>query len=196
MPVKSLDAKLQMLRENPSADVFILADAKDADMAFGISAPGRSPEHHASEARFRSLDEYRQIIRENTQQGLVDIMLMSASTNEVLAIQEGLVRDSHVTPAIRANDTTDIWLAGSGRYSEEKSRPFRTAALDFAMCGKSACDPDEPVIGADLGLYSVTFNNEPTARSVGRPRPRVSATSWKSSRPTPRPSRSRTWGGI
>lgn len=160
MPTKSLDAKLQLLREDPSANVFILADAKDADMAFGISAPGRSPEHHAAEAKFRSLDEYRRIIRENTEQGLVDIMLMSASTNEVLAIQGGLFRDSHVTPAIRANDTTDIWLAGTGRYSEEKSRPFRTAALDFAMCGKPACDPNEPVVGADLGLYSVTFNNE------------------------------------
>jgi hypothetical protein len=160
MPAKTLDAKLQLLRDDPSANVFILADAKDADMAFGISAPGRSPEHHAAEAKFRSLDEYRNIIRENTEQGLVDIMLMSASTNEVLAIQQGLFRDSHVTPAIRANDTTDIWLAGSGRYSEEKSRPFRTAALDFAMCGKSACDPGEPVVGSNLGLYSVTFNNE------------------------------------
>ncbi len=160
MTAKSLDTKLRMLAENPSADVFIIADAKDADMAFGISAPGKSPEHHAAEANFRSLDEYREIIRENTRQGLVDIMLMSASTNEVLAIQEGLFADSHVTPAIRANDTTDIWLAGTGRYAEEKSVPFRSAALDFAMCGKSACDSDEPVIGSDLGLYSVTFNNE------------------------------------
>ena len=105
-------------------------------------------------------DEDRQIIRENTRQGLVGIMLMSASTNEVLAIQEGLFEASHVTPAIRANDTTDIWLAGTGRYSDEKSMPFRTAALDFAMCGKAGCDPDEPVVGSDLGLYSVTFNNE------------------------------------
>ncbi len=160
MSTKSLDTKLRQLAENPSADVFIIADAKDADMAFGISAPGKSPEHHASEAKFRSLDEYRKIIRENTRQGLVDIMLMSASTNEVLAIQEGLFANSHVTPAIRANDTTDIWLAGTGKYSEEKSVPFRTAALDYAMCGKSVCDPDEPVVGADLGLYSVTFNNE------------------------------------
>jgi hypothetical protein len=160
MAAKTLDTKLQQLRDNPSADVFILADAKDADMAFGISAPGRSPEHHASEANFRSLDEYRQIIRENTRQGLIDIMLMSASTNEVLAIQEGLFTGSQVTPAIRANDTTDIWLAGTGRYSEEKSVPFRSAALDFAMCGTSSCGPDESVVGSDLGLYSVTFNNE------------------------------------
>ena len=169
MPAKTLDTKLQQLRDNPSADVFILADAKDADMAFGISAPGRSPEHHATEAKFRNLDEYRQIIRDNTRQGLVDIMLMSASTNEVLAIQEGLFAGSHVTPAIRANDTTDIWLAGSGRYSEEKSTPFRTAALDFAMCGKNTCAPNEPVIGSDLGLYSVTFNNEVEAdtRTLG-----------------------------
>ncbi|MFO1093557.1 MAG: hypothetical protein U0992_09630 [Planctomycetaceae bacterium] len=33
---------------------------------------------------------------------------MSASTNEVLTLDERIFDDSHVTPAIRANDTTDI----------------------------------------------------------------------------------------
>ena len=47
----------------PACADFILADAKDADMAYGIAAPGRSPEHHAQEGRFRSLDEYRELIR-------------------------------------------------------------------------------------------------------------------------------------
>jgi len=95
------------------------------------------------------------------QQGLVDIMLMSASSNEVLTIRERLFDNSHVTPAVRANDTSDIWLAaGSGRYTQQPSRPFSSATIDQAMCGQSDCDPAEAIRGADLGLYSVTFNND------------------------------------
>src|SRR5271157_1029249 len=108
---KSLDAKLARILADSSCRDFILADAKDADMAFGLSAPGRSPEHYAGEARFRTLDEFRQQMREIVAQGLVDIMLMSASSNEVLAINERLFDNSHVTPAVRTNDSTDIWLA-------------------------------------------------------------------------------------
>ena len=63
----------------PGRRDFILADAKDADMAFGIGSPGRSPEMHAGEGRMRTLAEYREHIRQITRQGLVDIMLMSAS---------------------------------------------------------------------------------------------------------------------
>ncbi|MFW6060081.1 MAG: hypothetical protein ACODAQ_07850, partial [Phycisphaeraceae bacterium] len=114
---KSLDTKLARIRADSSCGDFILADAKDADMAAGMAAPGQSPEHHAQEGRFRSLAEYRELIRQNVRQGLVDIMLMSASTSEVLTIQERLFDDSHVTPACRANDTTDIWLAEGGAYT-------------------------------------------------------------------------------
>ncbi|MGA2031586.1 MAG: hypothetical protein ABSG68_04980 [Thermoguttaceae bacterium] len=157
---KSLDAKLARILADSSCPDFILADAKDADMAFGIAAPGRSPEHHAREGSFRSLDQYREIIRQNVRQGLVDIMLMSASTNERLTIHERLFDSSHVTPAIRANDTTDIWAAQGGSYLREPARPFRSASLDQAMCGKPACEPQQRTLGADLGLYSVTFNND------------------------------------
>ena len=160
MVQKSLDVKLERILADPSCGDFIIADAKDADMAFGIAAPGRSPEHHAREGRFRSLDEYRELILQNVRQGLIDIMLMSCSTNEVLTIQQGMFEQSHVTPAIRANDTTDIWLARGGRYPQEPSRPFRSASIDHAMCGKVRCDPHERRLGADLGLYSVTFNND------------------------------------
>lgn len=39
--VKSLDAKLDRIHADPSgAADFILADAKDADMAFGLGATG------------------------------------------------------------------------------------------------------------------------------------------------------------
>lgn len=158
---KTLDRKLSRILADSSCRDFIVADAKDADMAFGLSAPGLSPEHHAGEARFRTLAEYRQLIRDVVQQGLVDIALMSASSNEVLTLQERLFENSPVTPAIRANDTTDIWLAaGSGRYTQQPSVPFRTATIDHAMCGKSDCQPHERQWGADLGLYSITLNND------------------------------------
>lgn len=130
-------------------------------MAFGLSAPGKSPEHHAHEAAFRTLADYRQLIRDVANQGLVDIMLMSASTSEVLTISERFFDHSHVTPAIRANDTSDIWLAGKeAQYGSQPARTFRSASLDHAMCGKTECTTEERNRGANLGLYSLTFNND------------------------------------
>ena len=38
--MKSLDAKLAEIKANPASRAFILADAKDADMAFGVRAMG------------------------------------------------------------------------------------------------------------------------------------------------------------
>src|SRR5437588_8816311 len=73
---KSLDRKLAAIHADPSCREFILADAKDADMAFGVGAPGRSPEAHAGELRYRTLAEYRELIRAVARQGLVDILLM------------------------------------------------------------------------------------------------------------------------
>lgn len=157
---KSLDQKLAAIHADPSGSrEFIIADAKDADMAFGLAAPGRSPEHHAGEGRFRTLEEYREQIREIVRQGVVDIMLMSTSTSDALTIGERLFDNSHVTPAIRANDTTDIWVARGASYVAEASRPFRTSLVDHAQCGHVDCAPEERTRGANLGLYSVTFNN-------------------------------------
>ncbi len=160
MTTKSLDTKIANILANPSCNDFILADAKDADMAGGMAAPGQSPEHHADEARFRSLSDYRQLMRENLEQGLIDILLMSASSNEVLTIKEKLFENSAITPAARANDTSDIWLAMGGQYPSQPSRPYRTATIDHIMCGKAACEPSQKFTGADLGLYSLTFNND------------------------------------
>jgi hypothetical protein len=185
MSMKSLDQKLAMLHADPDAPVFILADAKDADMAFGVAAPGRSPEAASSsrkpsatgraagpetsrsangpsgEDRFRTLVEFRDIVREIVRQELVDIMLMSASMSDVLTIQERVFESSKVTPAVRANDTTDIHAVRGGKYVTYPSMPFRTATLDHIQCGHLDCDPNQRYVGANLGLYSVTFNNDP-----------------------------------
>lgn len=158
--LKSLDRKLAAIHADPNCREFILADAKDADMAYGLGAPGESPESHAGEVVFKTLEEYRRQMRLVTRQELVDIMLMSASSNYALAIQERLFDNSPVTPAIRANDTTDIFLARGATYAAEPSRPFRSASIDHAQCGRLDCAPEERSLGANLGLYSVTFNND------------------------------------
>ncbi len=155
---KKLDTKLADIHANPNSKAFILADAKDADMAFGVAAPGKSPEHE--DGGFRSLAEFREIIRQNTAQGLLDIMLMSVSTNELLTIRARIFDSSPVTPAIRANDTTDIHVARGASYPKEPARPFRTALLDHAQCGRLGCDDSQRHLGANLGLFSMTFNND------------------------------------
>lgn len=158
---KSLDRKLRGIHRDPSGSrEFIIADAKDADMAFGIGAPGRSLERHDGELRFKTLAEYRQQIREVIHQGVVDIVLMSASTSELLTLEERLFDDSTITPAVRANDATDVHAMRGSRIPQAPARPFRTMAIDHAQCGHLDCAPGERKRGVDLGLYSVTFNNE------------------------------------
>src|SRR6202011_2301307 len=125
-----------------------------------IGGPGKSPEAHSGEVRFRTLQEFRDIIEQIVEQGLVDIMLMSAHTNEILTIQKRVFDKSHVTPAARANDTTDIHIVRGSRYPTQPSLPSRTATLDHIQCGHLDCQPDERHRGANLGLYSITFIND------------------------------------
>src|SRR5205814_3216686 len=174
--MKSLDAKLAEIKANPSSRAFVIADAKDADMAFGVRAPGPrsylsargtrpasfSPEVWTREEYgYRNLPEFLDIIREVTHQGLVDIMLMSAYVNEQLTIKEGLFKNSHVTPVARANDTTDVWAVRHGCYTREPSQPFRSASIDQIQCGQIDCVRDGGEFpGANLGLYSITYVNE------------------------------------
>ncbi len=158
---KTLDQKLRRIHADPhGAKDFILADAKDADMALSIGAPGKSPEAHAGEVHYRSLQEFRDIVEQIVEQGLVDIMLMSAHTSEVLTLHNRIFDNCPVTPACRANDTTDIHIIRGSRYPLEPSLPFRTATLDHIQCGHLDCKPEERARGVNLGLYSITFNND------------------------------------
>src|SRR5436853_812474 len=161
MIAKSLDQKLARIHADPhGARDFILADAKDADMALAIGAPGRSPEAHSAELRYRSLPDFRDIIEQIVEQKMIDIMLMSASTNEALTIQKRIFDNSPVTPAARVNDTTDIHIVRGSKYPTSPSMPFRTATLDHIQCGHLDCKPEERHLGANLGLYSITYNND------------------------------------
>src|SRR5437879_1734901 len=165
--MKSLDAKIAEVKANRSSRAFIIADAKDADMAFGVRAPGprgylsqrgARPAHFSPEVwsrdefGYRNLPEFLDIIREVTHQGLIDIMLMSAYVNEQLSIKENLFKNSHVTPAARANDTTDVWAVRHGCYTREPSQPFRSASFDQVQCGqidggRDGCDVPGVVVG-------------------------------------------------
>src|SRR6516164_4750245 len=161
MNEKSLDLKLRRIHADPhGCKDFILADAKDADMALAIGAPGKSPEAHSGELRYRSLAEFREIIEQIVEQKAVDVMLMAASTNEVLTLQKRIFDNSPVTPAVRANDTTDIHIIRGSKYPASPSLPFCTATLDHIQCGHLDCKPEERHLGANLGLYSITFTND------------------------------------
>ena len=150
-PQKSLDAKLARIVADPHSRDFILADAKDADMAFGLAATGVTPGGDPARGPYRSLNEYHDQIREIVKQGLVDIMLMSGSTSERLTIDEGIFAASAVTPAVRMNDTTDIWLAaGSGNYGREPALPFSTTTISQAQCGRVECSAADRGRGAWL----------------------------------------------
>ncbi|QDT64897.1 hypothetical protein [Calycomorphotria hydatis] len=153
--MKSLDFKLERIQKDSSCGDFIIADAKDADMAMGLAAPGTKRDGSG----WRSLSEYRELIRQNVSQGLVDIMLMSASTSELLSVEEQIFEQSTVTPAVRLNDTTDIWFVSGGTYHQHPARPFRTATLSHAKYGKLVDDGQKLPAKVDLGLYSITFNN-------------------------------------
>ncbi|XHR31074.1 MAG: hypothetical protein ACFUZC_11050 [Chthoniobacteraceae bacterium] len=165
--MKRLDQKLvNILNGSTSPKDFIIADAKDADMAFGITAPGPltasgHPGAQGSEGCWKTLDSYLCQIRSVIQQNIVDIMLLSASNLERLGMEERLFEHSDITPAARANDTSDIWAVRGGKYpTDHPSRSFRTATIDHIKYGHLSGDHSQPVIGADLGLYSITFTND------------------------------------
>ena len=164
--MKRLDTKLaNILSGSTSPKDFIIADAKDADMAFGITAPGPQAGacrhgYSESEGCWKTLGQYREQIRAVIAQDIVDIVLLSASNLEELGMKEGLFENSALTPAARANDTSDVWAVRGGKYpTEHPSRSFRTATIDHIKYGRLTDDHTLPVKGADLGLYSITFTN-------------------------------------
>jgi hypothetical protein len=143
-----LDQKLARIRAGRyTKSDFIIADAKDGDMGPSLTSAGPKRERDGTWSRYRTRPEFLEQIKAIVAQDIVDIMLVSASNLERLQ-KEGVFAGSAVKPAIRANDTTDIWVVRGGRYNLQPSRPFRSASL-------------KPGIrGTDLGLYSITFNND------------------------------------
>jgi len=146
-----LETKLNRIRHgNYRSTDFVIADAKDGDMGFGLTAPGPLTIQNSGntiESGFKTRAAYLESMAQIAGSGLVDIMLMSASSAEELS-SRGLFHRNEVTPAIRFNDTTDIWSARGSGYCDEPSRPFAT--VDTAQAGKLC----------KFGLYSITFSND------------------------------------
>ena len=146
---KRLDRKLARIRagDYQPAD-FIIADAKDGDMALGCgtAGPELTPDGKPT-GRMKPIAAYREAMRAMVESGLVDIMLTSLSSGEELA-RHGVYADTEVTPAIRLNDGSDIWHWRGANYKHLPTMPFRSARLDRVR----------PV--ADLGLYALTFFND------------------------------------
>jgi hypothetical protein len=144
-PVRRLDRKLSSIaggRYTP--DDFVIADAKDADMAFGLTCAGPLTGAAAGPGRYQTRSDYLAAMRALVAQDELDIVLTSASNGQRLT-RDGSLQD--VTLAVRANDTTDVWNSRGGSYTAAPSRPFRSADL-------TAIRPF-----CDLVLYSMTFNN-------------------------------------
>ncbi|MFL5338160.1 MAG: hypothetical protein ACJ8H8_34575 [Geminicoccaceae bacterium] len=158
--MKRLDEKLARIRAGQyRKQDFIIADAKDPDMGPSLTWTGPKREPDGSWTRYRTREEFLDQIRATVRQGVVDIMLMSASNMERLT-DEGLFKDSPVKAAIRANDTSDIWRMLGATYHDKPSRPFRSASIPRTMYGTATPVPGAAITGTDLGLYSITFNHD------------------------------------
>ncbi len=142
-----LDDKLAHIRAGSDKRTdFIIADAKDPDMGPGLHAVGPARLPDGSGPRLRTREEFLKSIEAVIAQDVVDVMLTSVSNLEKL-VQRNAFAGSKVKPAIRANDTTDVWRHRGATYHDEPSRPFRTASIARAKAL------------TDLGLYSITFTN-------------------------------------
>ena len=83
---KSLETKLQKIKKQIyKPKDFIIADAKDGDMAMGIVTPGPKRDSKGKILKsFKKLNDYKQAMISMSKSNLVDIMLMSVSTGEEL----------------------------------------------------------------------------------------------------------------
>ncbi|GAB0117897.1 hypothetical protein [Acidisoma sp. 7E03] len=156
-----LDEKLSRIRGGQyRRSDFIIADAKDGDMGSGITTCGPRYDGTGEARGWKTRREYLDQIAAVVRQDIVDIMLTSASNLEILRA-EGVYAGSRVKPAIRANDATDCWGGvQGGSYTAQMSRPFRSANLSHVMYGRPEAPAGSPITGTDLGLYSITFNND------------------------------------
>ncbi len=148
--MKTLDSKLAALAERSDGPEFIICYAADPDMGGGLQptvGEGTDPV------------EWRDEMAAMVEKGDIDILLTSVATMDDLARDRRLFDDSPVTAAVRANDTTDIWVIRGGSYPDSPSRPFATTTVREAMYGTLHPGVDQTV-DVPIGLWSITFNND------------------------------------
>ena len=140
---KTLDTKLADIRQNPKNNTFIIAYAADADMSRGL---GTLDDRSGSMQTF--CDELVTLV----EQAKIDILLASVANMDILARDKCIFDESSVTPAIRANDTTDIWNTRGSNYTAAPSKPFATTTIEEAQYGTLTPAPDQQP-DVNLGLY-------------------------------------------
>ncbi|MEM7126278.1 MAG: hypothetical protein AAF702_08135 [Chloroflexota bacterium] len=148
---KSLDIKLEAIRTNPESNEFIICYAADIDMGGGLNALVNSSTP--------SLQAFHDELAILIEQAKLDILLTSVSAMDTLARDKQFFVNSPMTPAIRANDTTDIWGVRGGSYRQFPSKPFSTTTIEEAQYGTLLPEPGQQP-DVNLGLYSITFNND------------------------------------
>lgn len=125
---------------------FMIADAKDADLAGGVLSAGKRRDSTGRIIGNRTRPEFLDQMRALIAQDVIDILLASAGNIEALA-DSGAFDGSAVLAAFRGNEATDAWVAiRGGRYPQAASVPHRGADLSLAR--------------APLALYSITFVND------------------------------------
>ena len=140
--MKRLDEKLARIRAGQyRRQDFIIADAKDPDMGPSLSSSGPKREPDGSWTRYRTPRGVPRPDPRHRPPGHrrhhADVGLQHRSG----CATRGCSRTAPVKPAIRANDTTDIWRMRGATYHEKPSRPFRSASIPRTMYGTATPMP-------------------------------------------------------
>jgi hypothetical protein len=96
--VKQLLSKLESIKGGSNSHEFILADARDADMAWGITSFGKKRSLHSPDGtdRYRTNPEFLDEIRSVVEQGIIVLppLIHVDSGGRVLHCCEGLVLET------------------------------------------------------------------------------------------------------
>jgi hypothetical protein len=142
----------ERLDESP---IFVFA--ADPLASAGIQGLGQvqDPSPH-----YRTRPEFLELQRALVEDGSLDGLLMTPADAEVLALEEGLFANTHITPIVRMNSETGIWNPRYGVYQSQHSMPFQTV---FPEDTRAYCEAlIAPALACEvrLGLYSITLNND------------------------------------
>ena len=147
--------KLEDREQLDESPIFVFA--ADPLASAGIQGLGQvqDPTPH-----YRTRPEFLELQRTLVADGSLDGLLMTPADAEVLALEEGLFVNTHITPIVRMNSETGIWNPRYGVYQSQHSMPFQTV---FPEDTRAYCEAlIAPALACEvrLGLYSITLNND------------------------------------
>ena len=105
-------------------------------MAWSIESPGlvveSAPDGHPVR---RTMEQFRQDMRYIVKQGETGVLPAAGSTTSLPTVEKRLFDRTDMMPAVRANDTTNVWRARHSSYRSKPSRPFTTCTLEGKRFG-------------------------------------------------------------